>query len=255
MPQRRRELPTTHAAAAEPDAEVSFVTRDLAPMLPNAEDRRRQSPIDDVIARVREAAELDRQERPAQHADRARRRAGIKLAYAGRRRTDPYAGFEARIVPENITLLPKTATRRPAAIRATKRSSSSRRATASRRSCAISARSPTISGHRRPAWRRAAATAASRKARSCAFCCRRCRAGSAAAGARDRRRRQRVEAVVALSDTGQVRAGRRAEASDTEVADNAQRGRRETTAPASASTKASTRRRCATRCRGRSSTT
>ena len=35
---------------------------------------------------------------------------GIKLAYAGdNNANDPYAGFEARIVPENITLLPKTA--------------------------------------------------------------------------------------------------------------------------------------------------
>ena len=33
---------------------------------------------------------------------------GIKLAYAGQATADPYAGFEARIVPENITLLPKT---------------------------------------------------------------------------------------------------------------------------------------------------
>jgi murein DD-endopeptidase MepM/ murein hydrolase activator NlpD len=35
---------------------------------------------------------------------------GIKLAYAGDGTVDPYAGFEARIVPENITLLPKTTT-------------------------------------------------------------------------------------------------------------------------------------------------
>jgi murein DD-endopeptidase MepM/ murein hydrolase activator NlpD len=33
---------------------------------------------------------------------------GIKLAYAGVDNGDPYAGFEARIVPENVTLLPKT---------------------------------------------------------------------------------------------------------------------------------------------------
>jgi murein DD-endopeptidase MepM/ murein hydrolase activator NlpD len=35
---------------------------------------------------------------------------GIKLAYAGPPTTDPYAGFGARIVPENVTLLPKTQT-------------------------------------------------------------------------------------------------------------------------------------------------
>ncbi len=33
---------------------------------------------------------------------------GIKLAYAGTATADPYAGSEARVVPENITLLPKT---------------------------------------------------------------------------------------------------------------------------------------------------
>ena len=33
---------------------------------------------------------------------------GIKLAYAGVGARDPYSGFEARVVPENITLLPKT---------------------------------------------------------------------------------------------------------------------------------------------------
>ena len=33
---------------------------------------------------------------------------GAPLAYAADGTTDPYAGFETRIVPENITLLPKT---------------------------------------------------------------------------------------------------------------------------------------------------
>ena len=33
-----------------------------------------------------------------------------RLAYAAEGNIDPYAGFETRIVPENITLLPKTAT-------------------------------------------------------------------------------------------------------------------------------------------------
>ena len=31
------------------------------------------------------------------------------MAYAAEGDVDPYAGFEARIVPENITLLPKSA--------------------------------------------------------------------------------------------------------------------------------------------------
>jgi murein DD-endopeptidase MepM/ murein hydrolase activator NlpD len=34
----------------------------------------------------------------------------MRLAYAAEGSPDPYAGFEARIVPENITLLPKTTT-------------------------------------------------------------------------------------------------------------------------------------------------
>ncbi len=33
---------------------------------------------------------------------------GIKFNYAAEGDTDPYIGFEARVVPENITLLPKT---------------------------------------------------------------------------------------------------------------------------------------------------
>jgi murein DD-endopeptidase MepM/ murein hydrolase activator NlpD len=33
---------------------------------------------------------------------------GLKLSYAAEGDTDPYVGFEARVVPENITLLPKT---------------------------------------------------------------------------------------------------------------------------------------------------
>ena len=33
---------------------------------------------------------------------------GLKLSYAAEGDTDPYVGFEARVVPENITFLPKT---------------------------------------------------------------------------------------------------------------------------------------------------
>ena len=45
------------------------------------------------------------------------------LAYAAEGTPDPYAGFEARIVPENITLLPKTGSRSPAATPGTSASS------------------------------------------------------------------------------------------------------------------------------------
>jgi murein DD-endopeptidase MepM/ murein hydrolase activator NlpD len=92
--------------AAQPDAEVAFVMRDLGPMLPNLKISL-QTPTDDVLARVKETA--DWSAKTASAASPAASVTGIKLAYAGGNNPDPYAGFEARIVPENITLLPKTA--------------------------------------------------------------------------------------------------------------------------------------------------
>ena len=90
-------------AAAAPDAEVSFVTRDLAPMLPRLHIAV-EVPSDQVMAQVREtsswAGNTGRPGVPGL--------AGTRLAYAAEGNMDPYAGFEARIVPENITLLPKT---------------------------------------------------------------------------------------------------------------------------------------------------
>jgi len=94
------------APAAEPDAEVSFVMRDLEPMMPRLKIAL-QTPNDEVMARVKEAA--DWSEKSASHLPGANNITGIKLAYAGPAAADPYAGFEARVVPENITLLPKTA--------------------------------------------------------------------------------------------------------------------------------------------------
>jgi murein DD-endopeptidase MepM/ murein hydrolase activator NlpD len=93
------------APAAEPDAEVAFVMRDLAPMMPKLKIAL-SAPNDEVIASVREAAEWS--EKAANHMPVADNIGSIKLAYAGETTPDPYAGFEARIVPENITLLPKT---------------------------------------------------------------------------------------------------------------------------------------------------
>ena len=92
-----------NSAAAEPDAEVSFITRDLGPVLPRAKIAATVS-MDDVLARVREAANwTGRQTQTAMAGNPS-----FKLAYATEGTPDPYAGFEARIVPENITLLPKT---------------------------------------------------------------------------------------------------------------------------------------------------
>jgi murein DD-endopeptidase MepM/ murein hydrolase activator NlpD len=94
------------ATAAAPDAEVSFVTRDLATLLPRVKIAA-VVPIDDVIARVRDVANWTGGGSPPTYAV-ASVNPG-KLAYSAEGTADPYAGFEARIVPENVTLLAKTA--------------------------------------------------------------------------------------------------------------------------------------------------
>jgi hypothetical protein len=95
---------TEEAASAEPDAEVSFVTRDLTTILPRAK-LAAVLPLDEVIARVREAANWDGGSSQNQPVITD----AIPIsAYAPERNNDPYAGFEPRIVPENVTLLPKT---------------------------------------------------------------------------------------------------------------------------------------------------
>ena len=94
------------AADAQPDAEVSFVTRDLNSVLPRAKIAAVAS-VDEVLARVREAANWDGkvgQKLPLL----ASAVAPTLTAYAPERQADPYAGFEPRIVPENVSLLPKT---------------------------------------------------------------------------------------------------------------------------------------------------
>jgi murein DD-endopeptidase MepM/ murein hydrolase activator NlpD len=95
------------APEAEVDAEVSFFTRDLASVLPRAKVAA-VMPIDDVLARVRDAANWVGNA-PPRHAI-ADFRPNVKMAYAAEGTPDPYEGFEPRIAPENITLLPKTAT-------------------------------------------------------------------------------------------------------------------------------------------------
>ena len=79
--------------------------RDMASLMPKLKIAL-QTPAEEVVARVREAAEWS--DKAANHLPVAASITGIKLAYAGDGNVDPYAGFEARIVPENITLLPKT---------------------------------------------------------------------------------------------------------------------------------------------------
>ena len=96
------------AAAAEPNAEVSFVTRDLSPVLGRAKIGA-AVPIDDVIARVRETASFTASAAPTSYPMAPDVQLPGKLAYAAEGNVDPYAGFETRITAENITTLPKTA--------------------------------------------------------------------------------------------------------------------------------------------------
>jgi murein DD-endopeptidase MepM/ murein hydrolase activator NlpD len=98
---------TAEEAGAEPDAEITFVTRELAPLLPKVK-LAALVPLEEVIARVRETADWTGSASP-RYALAGVPPGGGKLAYAAEGNPDPYFGFEARIVPENITLLPKTA--------------------------------------------------------------------------------------------------------------------------------------------------
>ena len=69
-----------------------------------------------MIARVRDAAEWSGSgNRPitASLATASDATGSTRMAYAAEGELDPYAGFEARIVPENITLLPKSADASP----------------------------------------------------------------------------------------------------------------------------------------------
>ncbi len=94
-------------AGAEPDAEVSFVMRDLAPLVPRIKIASLM-PIDEVITSVRQVAgATGGGDGKASYAVAGIQPTG-QLAYAPEAGPDPYRGFEARIVPENITLLPKS---------------------------------------------------------------------------------------------------------------------------------------------------
>ncbi len=99
--------------AVEPDAEVSFVTKDLAPILPKAKLAAVVA-LDEVLMRVRDASNWRgnsgvRYTLANATADASGVHQDMKLAYATEGTVaDPYAGFETRVVPENVTLLPKT---------------------------------------------------------------------------------------------------------------------------------------------------
>jgi murein DD-endopeptidase MepM/ murein hydrolase activator NlpD len=100
--------------AVEPDAEVSFVTKDLATVLPKAKLAAVVA-LDDVLMRVRDAANWHgagggvRYTLANATADASGAAPDMKMAYATESNvSDPYAGFETRVIPENVTLLPKT---------------------------------------------------------------------------------------------------------------------------------------------------
>lgn len=101
--------------AVEPDAEVSFVTKDLATVLPKAKLAAVVA-LDEVLMRVRDAANWRGSGGGVRYtalanaaADATGAQSDLKLAYATEGNiSDPYAGFETRVVPENVTLLPKT---------------------------------------------------------------------------------------------------------------------------------------------------
>ena len=110
------------AAAPQPDAEVSFSTCDFVPapprlkvtpavcelsaLLPKVKPAT-LLPIDEVMARVRDvgtAAGIGGTTLLASSDTTS----SLRLGYATDNEPDPYLGFEARIVPMNVTLLPKT---------------------------------------------------------------------------------------------------------------------------------------------------
>jgi murein DD-endopeptidase MepM/ murein hydrolase activator NlpD len=104
-----------NADAAEPDAEVSFVTKDLGPVLPKAKIAAVIA-LDEILMRVKDAANWHGNGGGVRYAlanataDGSGVQPDMKMAYAteGAAPSDPYAGFETRVVPENVTLLPKT---------------------------------------------------------------------------------------------------------------------------------------------------
>jgi murein DD-endopeptidase MepM/ murein hydrolase activator NlpD len=108
--------------AAEPDAEVSFVTCDFVPngakgrvgpatcdinALLSKVKPATLLPVDEVVSRVRDIASAARTGSPLLASADAANGGAMKLSYAAEGDIDPYIGFEARVVPENITLLAK----------------------------------------------------------------------------------------------------------------------------------------------------
>jgi murein DD-endopeptidase MepM/ murein hydrolase activator NlpD len=109
------------AATPQPDAEVSFSSCDFAASAPRGKatagmcelssllPRVRRStllPLDEILERVRDVANTAGLATPALTSPD--RTGSLRLGYAPDNQPDPYLGFEARIVPMNVTLLGKT---------------------------------------------------------------------------------------------------------------------------------------------------
>src|SRR4051794_6451922 len=97
-----------NADAVEPDAEVSFVTKDLGAVLPKARIAAVVA-IDEILMRVRDPPNGRgnggvRYPLANATADASGALPDSKMAYATEGAVaDPYAGFETRVVPENVT--------------------------------------------------------------------------------------------------------------------------------------------------------
>lgn len=109
------------AATPQPDPEVSFSTCDFAAPAPRGKvapgacdlssllPKVRRStllPLDEIMERVRDVAQSAGFGMPSPAGPD--RTGSLRLGYAPDNQPDPYLGFEARIVPMNVTLLGKT---------------------------------------------------------------------------------------------------------------------------------------------------
>jgi murein DD-endopeptidase MepM/ murein hydrolase activator NlpD len=109
--------------AAEPDAEVSFITCDLAASTVRGKVAPAVCDLNSLLAKVKPSTLLSLDDVRTRVRDVATSAASspslvmnadgtpnMKLSYAAEGDTNTYFGFEPRVVPENVTLLPKTTT-------------------------------------------------------------------------------------------------------------------------------------------------
>jgi hypothetical protein len=106
--------------AAEPEAEVTFVTCDLTPAPRGAKVTSSVCDLNSLLPKVKSSALLSLDQVTARVQDTIARSAtgsipafntgtaNIKLSYAADKDPGAYFGFVPRVVPENVTLLPKS---------------------------------------------------------------------------------------------------------------------------------------------------